>query len=67
MIPIDERDAKFIRVLRVDLGCTWGRIGELWEQMTGNVHGSGHQTSGGRLCEWACSILGENPGLEPWN
>jgi len=24
-------EAKFIKILRLEFGCTWGRIGELWE------------------------------------
>ncbi len=67
MIPIDEITAKWIRVLRVDLGCTWGRIGELYEYVTGGVYNGGHQQSGGALCEWAAALLGEHAGEEPWN
>lgn len=67
MIPIDETTAKWIRVLRVDLGCSWGRIGELYKAVTGDTFDGGIQQSGARLCEWSASLLGEKCGEEPWN
>lgn len=61
MKPMSEETARWIRVLRVELGCTWGRVGELYEWVTGD------KTNGALLCEIAADTLGENPGEDPWN
>jgi len=66
LLPIDEAEARWIRVLRVDLGCSWGRIGELFEKAVGRRYG-GYQESGAGLCVWAARILGEDVSQDPWN
>jgi len=67
MIPINENEAKWIRVLRVDLGCSWGRVAELFITATGRTINNGGQQMGADLCLWAAQLLGENPAEAPWN
>lgn len=67
MIPIDEREAKWIRVLRVDLGCTWGRVAELYEKATGSQINGGGSVGGADLCRYAATLLGEEFACAPWN
>lgn len=67
MIPIDEQEAKWIRVLRVDLGCSWGRVAELFVQATGRTINNGGEQMGADLCEWAAGLLGEDCSRDPWN
>lgn len=67
MIPIDEQEAKWIRVLRVDLGCTWGRVAELFTTATGRTINGGGSVGGADLCRYAASILGEEFVVAPWN
>jgi hypothetical protein len=65
MTPLSTEQARVIRTWRVDLGCSWGRVKELFVKAypdSGLVH-----PDGGQLCQWAASILGEQPGEEPWN
>lgn len=65
MSPISEEEARWIRVLRVDLGCTWGRVAELFARATGDSDTT--QMHGEDLCRWAAKMLGEDPAEEPWN
>lgn len=55
------REARWIRVLRVELGCTWARIGELIEQVSGIRAHHSHGEHGMWLCRWAADVLGEDP------
>jgi len=64
MTPLTTEQARVIRTWRVDLGCSWSRVGELWRKAYPD---SGLQTDGGQLCQWAAQALGEEPGEEPWN
>jgi hypothetical protein len=65
MSPITEAEARWIRVLRVDMGCTWGRVAELFGKATGDSDTT--QMHGAALCRWAANMLGEDPTEEPWN
>jgi hypothetical protein len=67
MIPIDENDARWIRVLRVDLGCTWERVAELFAVATGRTVNGGGTEGGADLCRYAASLLGEEYACAPWN
>lgn len=67
MVPIDERDAKWLRILRVDLECSHARIGELWEMRFGQSFGFCAGDSGRQLCTWAAALLGEDADSSEWN
>lgn len=56
--------AKIIRTWRVDLGCTWGRVAELFDAVWRGVPGGAF---GAWLCGEAARLLGEDPTVEPWN
>lgn len=64
---MSPREARLIRVLRVDLGCSWGRVAELYGKVYPREGQTPTQQWGGRLCEMAAEHLGEKPGEEPWN
>jgi hypothetical protein len=59
MLPIDERDAKWIRYLRVKQFYSWSRLGEDWRELFGQSFGATDFESGAQLCEWASGLLGE--------
>jgi hypothetical protein len=60
-----QEQAELVRHWRVCLGCTWGRIGDLWEQS--HPEWGGGQLVGRALCWQAATLLGESPHNEPWN
>lgn len=64
MSELSEEMARVIRTWRVDLGCTWGKVGELAHKVWGFEKTS---VKGAYLCERAAIMLGEEPGGEPWN
>jgi hypothetical protein len=53
--PLTIEQARVIATWRVDLGCTWGRVGELAEIVWGKESG---QLAGERLCAEAEQLLG---------
>lgn len=64
---VDRRVAAFIRMLRVDLGCTYARIGELWEcAFDGEQFGSCVGDSGRALCDRAARAIGQDPQDKLW-
>ena len=54
--------ARIVRGWRVDLGCTWGLIGERWSEL---YPWEGGQILGRALCHRGAILLNENP--EDWN
>lgn len=64
MSELNEEMARVIRTWRVDLGCTWGRIGELAHKVWGFEN---TQQKGASLCERAALMLNEEPNSEAWN
>ncbi len=63
-----REQALVVRTWRVDLDCSWGRVGELYLSVWGSGDGcNSFSEYGARLCEEAAKLLGEKPGEEPWN
>lgn len=63
--------AKFVRKLRVEDGCTWRAVAGIcndqkWENL-GDWYPDGNQLMGMALCEKAASFFGEKYMEEPWN
>ena len=56
-------EARWLRILRVDLGCTWRRVSELFRRATERNSAASPQDDGADLCVRATVLLGE----EPWN
>jgi hypothetical protein len=65
MNPINAEEARVIRTWRVDLGCSWSRVAELWDKAFPDRKFI--PRDGGMLCQWAAQTLNEAPGEEPWN
>ena len=57
--------AQVIKALRIS-GCSWGRIAEIMEVVTGTNEEWG-QVAGKDMCDKAALIFNEDPNLEPWN
>lgn len=64
-----DQEARFVRVLRVDLGCSWGRVAELYPRVFPVYPTDRKPTQewGAELCAMAAETMGEAPGEEPWN
>jgi len=71
--PMTKEMADYIRMLRVDMGCSWRKVAcvmaELCPEMNIKTHpnGDGYQGEGMDLCSEAAEFFGENAGEEPWN
>lgn len=60
--------ARLVRVLRVDLGCTWRKVAALYAYVYPNAGVvGGHQLYGESLCRQAANLLKEDPEDTPWN
>lgn len=79
--PMTKDLAEYIRMLRVDMGCSYrkvaGVVAEICPGMNIKTHQpfngqvvvqpGGYQSEGMDLCAEAAEFFGENAGDEPWN
>jgi hypothetical protein len=61
----DER-ARFVRYLRVELGCSWRAVARECATKWGGDWGE-NQLAGIAICRGAASQLGERGQTAPWN
>lgn len=62
-----ESMARLIRYLRVEVGMSWGKLGEMYHYVYADKLDDATQVSGALLCQWAAMVLNEDPAEEPWN
>lgn len=61
---MNDEQARWLRVLRVELGCSFGRIAELVHYAEPHFFPKSGALSGRNWCEAAAELLGETP--EEW-
>jgi hypothetical protein len=63
-MALSVEQAKVIKTWRVELGCSWRRVAELYNM----VWGCGLSQHEGRdLCCDAAELLGDDAHFDPWN
>ena len=66
--PMELWQARIIRILRVEKGCSWRAIAEVCHNLGwGKWSPPSNQIMGMALCERAAQLLGEDYEKEPWN
>ena len=53
-----QEQARLVRVLRTQMGCTWRRIAEIWEEVYETPPRRDIQAFGAELCHEAGQVLG---------
>jgi hypothetical protein len=61
---VNDEQARWLRVLRVELGCSFGRVAELAHYAEPRFFPKSGALSGRNWCEAAAELLGETP--EGW-
>ncbi len=66
--PMELWQARIVRILRVEKGCSWRAIAEVCHNLGwGKWSPPSNQIMGMALCERAAQLLGEDYRKEPWN
>ena len=58
---MNDEQARWLRVLRVELGCSFGRVAELAHYAEPRMFPKSGALSGRNWCEIAAEVLGEEP------
>jgi hypothetical protein len=64
-MALSIEQAKVIKTWRVELGCSWRRVAELYMQVWADRDIT--QMHGIELCAEAAELLGEDVYFDPWN
>lgn len=65
-IEVSRKDAKLIRQLRVEKGCSWRAVARFFSLLWSTPWG-GNQIAGMVICDKAAKLLGEDFLQPPWN